>query len=81
VVKAGDIVRVRVVEVDVARKRIGLSMRKDDGAAVLRQPKASAQETRQAARHAGSKPASRPEESGSLGAALLDALRKKGEPR
>ncbi|MEY2991592.1 MAG: hypothetical protein RI946_986 [Pseudomonadota bacterium] len=32
VVKAGDIVRVRVVEVDVARKRIALSMRKDGGA-------------------------------------------------
>ena len=33
VVKAGDVVKVRVVEVDVKRKRIGLSMRKDDGAA------------------------------------------------
>ncbi|MBJ6985853.1 MULTISPECIES: Tex family protein [unclassified Devosia] len=30
VVKAGDVVKVRVVEVDVARKRIALSMRKDD---------------------------------------------------
>jgi protein Tex len=29
VVKAGDVVRVRVVEVDVARKRIGLSMRRE----------------------------------------------------
>ncbi|MBP1805215.1 Tex family protein [Rubellimicrobium aerolatum] len=29
VVKAGDVVQVRVVEVDVARKRIGLTMRKD----------------------------------------------------
>lgn len=32
VVKAGDVVRVRVTEVDVPRKRIGLSMRKDGGA-------------------------------------------------
>ncbi|WP_026781926.1 Tex family protein [Pleomorphomonas koreensis] len=31
VVKAGDVVKVRVVEVDAKRKRIGLSMRKDDG--------------------------------------------------
>ena len=31
VVKAGDVVQVRVTEVDVARKRIGLSMRKDGG--------------------------------------------------
>lgn len=30
VVKAGDVVKVRVVEVDAKRKRIGLSMRKDD---------------------------------------------------
>ncbi|PIO99863.1 transcriptional accessory protein [uncultured Pleomorphomonas sp.] len=33
VVKAGDVVKVRVVEVDVKRKRIGLSMRKDDDGA------------------------------------------------
>ncbi|MDX1820272.1 MAG: Tex family protein [Paracoccaceae bacterium] len=32
VVKAGDVVKVRVTEVDVARKRIGLTMRKDGGA-------------------------------------------------
>ena len=31
VVKAGDVVKVRVVEVDIPRKRIGLSMRKDGG--------------------------------------------------
>ncbi|TIX99105.1 MAG: S1 RNA-binding domain-containing protein, partial [Mesorhizobium sp.] len=29
VVKAGDVVKVRVVEVDIKRKRIGLSMRRD----------------------------------------------------
>ncbi len=33
VVKAGDVVQVRVVEVDVARKRIGLTMRKDNAPA------------------------------------------------
>jgi uncharacterized protein len=32
VVRAGDVVRVRVVEVDVARKRIGLTMKSDGGA-------------------------------------------------
>ena len=32
VVKAGDVVRVTVVEVDVARKRIALTMKKDGGA-------------------------------------------------
>jgi uncharacterized protein len=30
VVKAGDVVRVKVLEVDIARKRIALSMRLDD---------------------------------------------------
>ena len=30
VVKAGDVVKVKVVEVDVARKRIALTMRLDD---------------------------------------------------
>jgi uncharacterized protein len=33
IVKAGDVVRVKVVEVDVARKRIGLTMKKDSGEA------------------------------------------------
>ncbi len=33
VVKAGDVVKVRVLEVDVPRKRISLTMRKDGGAA------------------------------------------------
>jgi uncharacterized protein len=33
VVKAGDVVKVRVVEVDAPRKRIGLTMRKDSGEA------------------------------------------------
>ena len=32
VVKAGDVVKVRVVDVDIARKRIGLSMRRDGNA-------------------------------------------------
>jgi protein Tex len=32
VVKAGDVVKVRVVEVDVPRKRIGLTMKTDGGA-------------------------------------------------
>jgi uncharacterized protein len=38
VVKAGDVVRVRVTEIDVPRKRIGLSMRKEGGAAPAQKP-------------------------------------------
>ena len=39
VVKAGDIVKVKVMEVDVARKRIALSMRLDDHADTTNTPK------------------------------------------
>jgi uncharacterized protein len=85
VVKAGDIVRVRVVEVDVARNRIGLSMRKDGGESAREQrlsrdkqpdPKGG----RQVAKFGTAKPAS-PAQGGSLGAALLDAMQRKGQPR
>ena len=82
VVKAGDIVRVRVVEVDVARKRIGLTMRKDGGESakeqrLSRDNQAEPKGARNAARHGGSKPAPAAQ-SGSLGAALLDAMQRKG---
>lgn len=78
VVKAGDVVRVRVVEVDVKRKRIALTMRKDGGEAEapsMRDPRGSAN----AMRHASAKPAAKPEAPamGGLGAALAEAMRKK----
>jgi uncharacterized protein len=50
-VKAGDVVQVRVVEVDVARKRIGLTMRKDSSDA-----RESARERQQAQPGRGGKP-------------------------
>ena len=82
VVKAGDIVRVRVVEVDVPRNRIALTMRKDGGGdardgRMQRQSSASAKD---AARHISKSAAPKPAQSGSFGAALLDALQKKGQP-
>ncbi|MGF9693196.1 Tex family protein [Rhizobium sp. 0TCS1.26] len=77
VVKAGDVVKVRVVEVDVKRKRIGLTMRKDGGEAQapsMREPRGSAN----AMRHANAKPA-RPEtpQMGGLGAALAEAMKRR----
>ncbi len=82
IVKAGDVVRVRVTEVDVPRKRIGLTMRKDGGA--------SAKEDRNARgpakgpRGGGNKGAmkaspqkGRQADTGSFGAALMDAMKKK----
>jgi uncharacterized protein len=75
VVKAGDVVKVTVVEVDVPRKRIGLTMKKDGGT--------SAREDR-TPRDAGPRgpkpPQPRAPESGgqgAFGAALSDALRRK----
>ncbi len=77
VVKAGDVVKVRVTEVDVARKRIGLSMRKDGAAPEPRGQEARAkpaQTGRPAKTQAApSKPGS---DQGALGAALLQAMRK-----
>ncbi|MBC7314584.1 MAG: RNA-binding transcriptional accessory protein, partial [Rhizobium sp.] len=78
VVKAGDVVKVRVVEVDVKRKRIALTMRKDGGEA----PQPSMRDARGSAnamRHASTKPSAKPEAPalGGLGAALAEAMRKK----
>jgi uncharacterized protein len=54
VVRAGDVVKVRVVEVDVARKRIGLSMKRDSSEAREGARERQAQGTPQSPR--GSKP-------------------------
>ena len=76
VVKAGQIVKVRVVDVDLKRQRIALSMKKDDGSAA---PVAGARgNPDRAPERRSSKPA-RPSApvQGSLGSALADALRRK----
>jgi uncharacterized protein len=79
VVKAGDVVRVRVLEVDVPRKRISLTMRKDSGGEV--QPR-NEREPRD--RISGPKTASPPpsgkgksDDLGAFGAALANAMRRK----
>ena len=77
VVKAGDVVKVRVVEVDAKRKRIGLSMRKDGSTVAA----PSGRDTREQGgpRNAGVRGNTRPkaEQQGSFGAALADALKRK----
>ncbi|WP_114287135.1 Tex family protein [Candidatus Halocynthiibacter alkanivorans] len=55
VVKAGDVVKVRVVEVDIPRKRIGLTMRKDN-AGQQDAGRGGAAGTRDQDRRGGSKP-------------------------
>ena len=75
VVKAGDVVKVRVVEVDVPRRRIGLSMRRDSGTED-REPKR--EKNREAGGKAEKKHLRAPvrEQTGSLGNALLDAMKR-----
>ncbi|MFY0662898.1 MAG: RNA-binding transcriptional accessory protein [Shimia sp.] len=92
VVKAGDVVQVTVVEVDVPRKRIGLSMRKDGGASAKEDrnaragfgSKGSGAGPRGKSPRGGGHSSAKPKQggkidagNGALGAALLDAMRKK----
>lgn len=90
VVKTGDVVKVTVTEVDIPRKRIALSMRKDGGASAREDQNARGPAKSQDRRPQGGK---RPMQAGpkpsaasggnsdtgnnALGAALLDAMRKK----
>ncbi|ASY62181.1 Transcription accessory protein (S1 RNA-binding domain) [Sinorhizobium sojae CCBAU 05684] len=76
VVKAGDVVRVRVTEVDVARKRIGLSMRKDGGNHTGREARGASPSGGD--RNAGGRPQKgQAPAQGAFGAALSEAMRKK----
>ncbi|MAM11342.1 MAG: RNA-binding transcriptional accessory protein [Rhizobiaceae bacterium] len=70
VVKAGDVVKVRVVDVDVKRKRIGLSMKKDDGAPSAGGPRNDRKPERTNKRDNRAS-------QGAFGAALADAMRRK----
>jgi uncharacterized protein len=76
VVKTGDIVQVRVTEVDVPRKRIGLSMKKGggDSAAPSQGQKRGGKPQPQRGR---SSPPPKTQDTGALGAALLNAMKKK----
>ncbi|OIQ33543.1 MAG: RNA-binding transcriptional accessory protein [Alphaproteobacteria bacterium MedPE-SWcel] len=91
VVKAGQVVKVTVVEVDAARKRIGLTMKKDGGASGReeRSARGPAREAPQAPRGGKSGSGARGKmsaapkgggggkDTGALGAALMDAFKKK----
>ncbi len=81
VVKAGDIVRVKVMEVDVDRKRIGLSMRLSDepGQDNARSRRAPAQKEKRGARrnNGGGSKQQQPAPTGAMGAALQKAMKDK----
>jgi uncharacterized protein len=77
VVKPGDIVRVKVIDVDKDRKRISLSLRLDDETAVAKDKAAKDHASRPGGR--SSAPPSRSREAPSSGGgALADALRRAG---
>jgi len=100
VVKTGQVVKVTVTEVDVARKRIGLTMRKDGGASAReernargtpqggggRGGNAAGNRSRSKPQHGGKssgggKPGAAQSSgaggTGALGAALMDAFKKR----
>ncbi len=73
VVKAGDIVKVKVMEVDIPRKRIGLSMRMDDQPGADNKPARGAD--RNSGRSAGRKPqAGQGSPQGAMAGALAQAM-------
>ncbi|UWU14906.1 RNA-binding transcriptional accessory protein [Rhizobium sullae] len=77
VVKAGDVVKVRVVEVDAKRKRIGLSMRKDDGSPASA-PRGEPRGNQGARPQNDRRPlVPRQETQGAFGAALAEAMKRK----
>ncbi|MGM0826250.1 MAG: Tex family protein [Pseudomonadota bacterium] len=84
VVKAGDIVTVKVMSVDIPRKRIGLSMRLDDEPEQQGASQAGEKEARKPSRRQGqnakrqaTKTSESPAAVGALGAALLKAKQDK----
>ncbi len=87
VVKTGQVVRVTVTEVDVARKRIGLTMRKDGGASAkdarnarggdvkANAGKPAPRQNKAPAKH-GNRSGQQDRGQGALGAALMNAFKK-----
>jgi protein Tex len=76
VVKAGDVVKVRVLDIDIPRKRISLSMRRDASAGSAR-PAGRDDAGKRADPRGGQARADRPQPQGAFGAALAEALKKR----
>jgi uncharacterized protein len=84
VVKAGDVVKVRVVDIDIPRKRIGLSMRQDavrtdaDGGGASKPDRRPHERDHQPQKQDRAKPIHKPPApQGALAAALAEALKRK----
>ncbi|NNU80129.1 RNA-binding transcriptional accessory protein [Halovulum dunhuangense] len=79
VVKAGDVVKVRVLEVDIPRKRIGLSMRRDgagSGRDAAPKPGRNAAKGKGGPRSGSAGPKAPPTARGGFGDALVAAMKK-----
>ncbi|SHL71526.1 uncharacterized protein SAMN05444414_13118 [Roseovarius marisflavi] len=77
VVKAGDVVRVRVTEIDVPRKRIGLSMRKDgDTSPPPRGREVDKPKTARGPKSGSARPP-QAKSQGAFGSALADAMKRR----
>ncbi|WP_386627191.1 Tex family protein [Sulfitobacter geojensis] len=87
VVKAGDVVRIRVTEVDVARKRIGLTLRKDNSAETAKPARGAASSKPNHRSKSGGKtmtsaaPKSSAAGDGAMGSALAEALKRQLDPK
>ncbi|WP_439630577.1 Tex family protein [Shinella sp.] len=78
VVKAGDVVKVRVTEVDVPRKRIGLTMRKEGGEPAPRDNASRNDKNAQMKpKFAQAAPKQQAPSQGAFGAALAEAMKRK----
>jgi uncharacterized protein len=79
VVKSGDIVKVKVLEVEVARKRIALTLRLDDEAGGRSERPTQARSGNSARGSTTKSPAPRKQQEPSGGGALAEALRRASE--
>ena len=77
VVKSGDIVKVKVLDVEVARKRIALTLRLDDETG--KSERASQDKPRDNSKASMTSSAPRKPQEASGGGALADALRRAGD--
>lgn len=81
VVKAGDVVRVRVTEIDVPRKRIGLTMRKDNSEQNSQRPRPDAKPKSYNKAKSTAGPKATTANPGALGSALAQALKGQVDPK
>lgn len=81
VVKAGDIVKVKIMEVDIARKRIAMSMRLDDDAQAKADEKSAdrpAGDSRAGRQRSTQRSSPKTEQPTAMAALLKQAMQKKG---